>query len=550
MKKLILCICFILFVSVLHVSAQTSYEVIPKDEPFAPNLGKYYSMDSFYHWTGREFATLRNDKLYLTNDGIHLREITTENPLAEGNDWYLPKAMNLFYLNGNYIYLPLDYQSGIPNNHYYGEVMTLRTYDENFNVIAKTKVYGRILDYSIKDGKLYFYTQQKTWIVPAMNPASDYASSFLYLMYISSDLQNFEKVEIINSPLGRDIMDAPETEIALEEFVAPDTDAPITIEKEKYANVQQRIVLAEDQTTILERCVSHDDVYYQILPNEMFENLYISEEMPSFVNIWYYDGYYYVEGETEYRRIAANSQNTPYVQVDNTLLGFTDLPVFENGQVLATVDFLAEKLGATASFDSNTQTVTVQNDQNTVSITMDNWLAVVNGAQQPIGVQGRMINGKPYVPVRFLAESLGYAVTWDADTKTEKIDTAKPAILSIPTDITCSINGKWVQSYAINGNSYIPVKYLSDYGFDLKKIGVSTLIERNDETDFAGNTENYGTAPVRKSVSESLYPVLVKGKIANTYVIDGETVIQADELLVFGSANYNPETRCFEITIE
>ncbi len=539
MKKLILCICCMLLF--LTVSAY-AYEIVPKENAGVP---------TYYYDTGKGFATKRDNTLFLTYDGIRLKEITLENPvLTTFYEGYQIKPEYLFYLNGYYTYLPLDQNSGVPNNHYYDDNIIISAYDEDFNVIAKTQLYGRIRGYNIKDNKLYFYTQQKTWIVPAMNTASDSASSFLYLMYISSDLQNYEKLEIVNSPFGAKIMDTVEPKVATEAFVSLSSDSVATVEQKRYANVKQRIVLAEDGTTVSERYVSHDDVYYQKLPDEMFTNLYVTEDMPKYLNIWYHDGYYYVEGETEYRRVPAKSANAPYVQVDNTVLGFADLPVLENGQVLTTVDFLAEKLGVTALFDADTQTVTVQNEQNTVSITMGNWLAKVNGAEQPIGVQGRLIDGKPYVPVRFLAESLGYAVEWNAETHTEQIDTSKPAILSMPTDISCTINGKWVQSYAINGNQYIPIKYLSDYGFNLKKIGVSTIIERNGETDFSGNTENFGKTPVRKSVSESLYPVLVKGKIANTYTIDGETVIQADELLVFGSANYNPETRCFEITIE
>ena len=168
---------------------------------------------------------------------------------------------------------------------------------------------------------------------------------------------------------------------------------------------------------------------------------------------------------------------------------------------------------------------------------------------QTMDVPARLINDKTYVPLRFLSENLGYTVLWDDEANTATILT-DPTKYTEPTDIRCSINGIMVDSFAIAGNQYIPLYMLPNYGFTVTQNGDERFLERSSKTDFAGVSVRNDINQDYFPVSENKNPVYINGKMANTYKVNGGIVIQADELLAFGTAAFNPETRVFEIQIQ
>lgn len=76
-------------------------------------------------------------------------------------------------------------------------------------------------------------------------------------------------------------------------------------------------------------------------------------------------------------------------------------------------------------------------------------------------------------------------------------------------------------------------------------------IEQDLNADTVGRDMNKGKANGGMSVSNvRKIKVLLNGKKANAYMANNRIVMQADELLVFGSGGFNPETRCFEIELK
>lgn len=57
--------------------------------------------------------------------------------------------------------------------------------------------------------------------------------------------------------------------------------------------------------------------------------------------------------------------------------------------------------------------------------TIDGDIVTVNGIAQTLPVPAQLVGGRTLVPLRFLVEALGFAVTWDGPTRTVEILTGE-----------------------------------------------------------------------------------------------------------------------------
>ena len=111
-------------------------------------------------------------------------------------------------------------------------------------------------------------------------------------------------------------------------------------------------------------------------------------------------------------------KNSPYVVLNNKILGFDVPPIIEDGSTLVPMRFLFEQMGADVEWDSETQTATAMLDNKAVTFSIDNVNARINNKSAKMDVPARLVNGKTMVPLRFLSENMGYDVDWDADSRT------------------------------------------------------------------------------------------------------------------------------------
>ncbi len=114
--------------------------------------------------------------------------------------------------------------------------------------------------------------------------------------------------------------------------------------------------------------------------------------------------------------------DTPYIKLNNSILGFETPPVIEDGSTLVPIRFLFEQMGAQVDWEQATRTATISQNNTTVSFTIDDPTAFVNGAPATMTVPARLINGKTMVPLRFLSENLGYTVDWNEGSRTAIIE--------------------------------------------------------------------------------------------------------------------------------
>ena len=96
-------------------------------------------------------------------------------------------------------------------------------------------------------------------------------------------------------------------------------------------------------------------------------------------------------------------------------------PVIRGDRTMLPVRYVAEALGAAVTWDGATSTATVTTAETELKITVGASLATVNGKSVSLDAPAFIENGRTYMPVRFVAEALGATVSWDGAASTATI---------------------------------------------------------------------------------------------------------------------------------
>ena len=93
-------------------------------------------------------------------------------------------------------------------------------------------------------------------------------------------------------------------------------------------------------------------------------------------------------------------------------------PFIANGRLLVPVRYLANALGARTDWDADTRTVAVSTSASNIRIVIGSTALTVNGQAQAMDQAPVIKDGRTYLPARYVAEALGYDVSWDASSRT------------------------------------------------------------------------------------------------------------------------------------
>ena len=126
-----------------------------------------------------------------------------------------------------------------------------------------------------------------------------------------------------------------------------------------------------------------------------------------------------------------------------------------------------------------------------------------------------------------------------------------------PTDIIAMINGYQLESYNVNGLTYIVAEDLRYYGFDVYFDAATRTLSINRDynvttIDPQRTNPNFWT-PASTKKTNILYTDIVT-YVNNEYVassnINGKTIINFNELARFGSVNYDNSRREITLTLD
>lgn len=98
--------------------------------------------------------------------------------------------------------------------------------------------------------------------------------------------------------------------------------------------------------------------------------------------------------------------------------------VIRDGSTLTPARFVAERFGATVEWIASERKVIITKGEgeSVIELVIDSETALVNGKEVELAQPACIIDDYTYTPARFVAESLGCTVGWDAQTKTVFID--------------------------------------------------------------------------------------------------------------------------------
>lgn len=118
----------------------------------------------------------------------------------------------------------------------------------------------------------------------------------------------------------------------------------------------------------------------------------------------------------------------PRVVFNGKILQMDASPTIEKGTTLVPLRSVFEALGAKVLWDDETQSITASDDDTTVTLAIGEKMARVNGKAVTLPVAARVVDGRTLVPLRFVSESFGAAVDWDARQELAIISTPEKPI--------------------------------------------------------------------------------------------------------------------------
>jgi sugar lactone lactonase YvrE len=101
-------------------------------------------------------------------------------------------------------------------------------------------------------------------------------------------------------------------------------------------------------------------------------------------------------------------------------------PFISNERTLVPMRYLADALGAQTTWNAATQTITITKDGTTVELTVSSVTIITNGQTSQMDTAPIIVNGRTYLPARYVAEAFGCNVSWDANTQKITVSQRQP----------------------------------------------------------------------------------------------------------------------------
>ncbi len=107
--------------------------------------------------------------------------------------------------------------------------------------------------------------------------------------------------------------------------------------------------------------------------------------------------------------------------INNEQVSADVMPFIQNDRTLVPARAVFEALGGTVNWDPINYTVTVEYETTVVILKINDTAAMVNSKEKTLDVPATIKNGRTMIPVRFVAEELGFLVEWIPSTRTVTI---------------------------------------------------------------------------------------------------------------------------------
>lgn len=112
------------------------------------------------------------------------------------------------------------------------------------------------------------------------------------------------------------------------------------------------------------------------------------------------------------------------VLINGTPLSMDVPPMVQNGRTMVPMRAIFEALGAVVHWDQATRTVRAYRREDAIVLEVDHGRAWINGPRRAMDAPPLIQRDRTLVPLRFVAESLGATVDWNSQTRTVTVEQA------------------------------------------------------------------------------------------------------------------------------
>jgi len=117
--------------------------------------------------------------------------------------------------------------------------------------------------------------------------------------------------------------------------------------------------------------------------------------------------------------ISASAASAIQVEYNQTKIVFPDQkPIIQKNRTMVPIRPIAESLGFEVDWNEANRTVMIKKGSDQVRLVVSQKIARKNAETIQLDVPAQIINQRTMVPVRFVAEALEYDVNWDQDAQT------------------------------------------------------------------------------------------------------------------------------------
>jgi len=124
----------------------------------------------------------------------------------------------------------------------------------------------------------------------------------------------------------------------------------------------------------------------------------------------------------------ANNSKTITVNINDTAIDFSKYdnvtPYIENNTTLIPIRAIAEGLNCEVDWDGETHTLKIKGRKE-ILLTINSDTAVVDNENITLEFPAKIINGRTFVPLKFVSENLGAKVSWNEESSVISIETEK-----------------------------------------------------------------------------------------------------------------------------
>ena len=226
--------------------------------------------------------------------------------------------------------------------------------------------------------------------------------------------------------------------------------------------------------------------------------------------------------------------------INNEQVSADVMPFIEQGRTLVPARAVFEALGGTVKWDPNTYTVTIEHEASTVILKINDTVAVVDGENKTLDVPAAIKNGRTVIPVRFVAEELGYLVEWVDTTRTVTITSQKepdespeitgeesPEITELVTEVSVEEGTSRMENTIVTVQLSEPLKTPEDYPTMMLTSPDRFVVDIKDsriDSEVTGTTYDQKTSPLTAirvaDYNENMVRVVCDLKEATTPVVN------------------------------